>query len=82
MTFEEKLTQMLFERGMFKDQAAQVVDAVKADPANEAMAGRWSEEVDAYPDVILKLAWMSTLVHALAWIDANVPAAWYRPMFE
>jgi hypothetical protein len=82
MTYKKKLTDMLLERGMFKDQAAQVMTAVIADPANEAMAGRWNDEVDAYPDVILKLAWINTRLHALAWIDTNAPGAWYRPMFE
>lgn len=82
MTFEEELRGMLLHRGMFHAGVDEVMTSVKADPANEAMAGRWNEEVDAYPDVILKLAWMSTRVHALAWIDTNAPGAWYRPVFK
>lgn len=80
-TIENYLLAMLQERGMFESQAQAVLDMVKTAPENQAMQGRWSESTDAYPEIIIKMMWISTKDKALEWIDQNLPRAWYRPMF-
>lgn len=81
MTLEEKLRQLLVEHGLFESQADAVIQSVKADDANEAMLGRWGDAVDDYPPQMLAMLWLSTKRHALSYIDANLPLAWFRPLF-
>ena len=74
-TFESKLTEMLIERGMFEQQATEVMQRVKTDKASEAMKGRWNDDVSGYPEQLLHVAWYDVKQHALAWIDENAPQA-------
>ena len=78
MTIEENLIEMLVNDGMDDAQAKQVMERVKADKINDAM---WSHDIEDYPESLLDLLWLSTKGHALEWIDANLPLAWFRPMF-
>lgn len=82
MTVEEKLVDMLYNQGLFRPQAVEIVEHVKADKANESMAERWQDVADGYPDQIFAVLWISVKDHALQWIDENCPNAWFRPMFE
>ena len=59
MSIEETIKKMLFESGMFEDQCNQVIARMKANPANEAMSGRWQDNPEGYPPMIMSLAWMS-----------------------
>ena len=81
MTFEDKVKEMLVENGMFDNMADAVLEAVKTDEANEAMADRWQDDIESYPSVMLAVLWVSTERHAVEWIDANLPMAWFRPLF-
>lgn len=81
MTIEDTLKKMLTERGMFPEQSSAVLSRVKANPANEPMAGRWQDDAEGYPKEIMLLAWYSTKTEALAFIDETCPRAWFRPMF-
>jgi len=80
-TIRQRLETMLVERGMFPLQAQAVMDAVIADPASEPMNGRWTDTSSGYPTSLLAVIWISVERHTLAWIDANLPLAWFRPMF-
>jgi hypothetical protein len=57
MTIQETLAKMLFDRGMFPDEATKIVDQLKALPQNEAMQGRWSDAASDYPNVIITVLW-------------------------
>lgn len=57
MTIQEKLAKMLFDRGMFPDEATKIVDQLKALPQNEAMQGRWNDQADGYPNSIITVLW-------------------------
>ncbi len=81
MTLEEKFKKLLFESGMFESDAEAVMEAVKADSANKAMAGRWSDMAEGYPKALYGLLWVEVKRAALKYIDANCPQAWFRPMF-
>lgn len=82
MTIKDKAEQMLFERGMFKEQAEEVVRRVMADPANEAMQGRWNDDVEGYPAPLMAAIWLSVKGAALDYIVENYPKAWFRSQFE
>ena len=51
MTFEEKAIDMMFKRGMSKVQAHEVLKMVKEDVANDAMKGRWHDNMEGWPRI-------------------------------
>ncbi len=90
MTFAEYVKDYLFQSGMFPDQAETVLTLVKGDKANEAMQtrdgdkviqDRWEEDMEGYPPVMQALVRFATNRDAVAWIEANLPQAWYRLLF-
>ena len=81
MTIEDTIKKWLFDRGMFENQCNAVLERMKADPTNEAMAGRWTDTADGYPPQIMNIMWHSAKQEALAFIDETCPLAWFRPMF-
>lgn len=82
MTLKEKLTAMLVERGLFPDQAKQIMESIITDPDNKSMSDRWSHDIEEYPEPMLKVLWLVTSTHTLNWIDENLPLASFRPLFE
>lgn len=82
MTFEQNMKMLLEQSGMFPEQAQEVIELSKTDNINESMKGRWSDDVEGYPPMMVKVLWMSTKTIALQWIDENLPEAWYRSMFS
>lgn len=81
MTIKGEMVRMLQERGMFRNQAEEVIALVIADPTSESMAKRWNDNVSGYPAALLRVLWLSVQSYAVIWIDANLPQAWFRPMF-
>jgi hypothetical protein len=81
ITIESEIKDRLVDNGLFPDDADRVISAMKADEANEAMANRWNDSPEGYPPQIMAIAWLSARHHALSWIDANLPLAWYRSLF-
>lgn len=81
MTFKEKAIDLMFSNGMFEADAKTVFETIKAAPENEAMADRWNDDIDGYPPEMINVLWFTVKRHALAYIDATCPQAWFRPMF-
>lgn len=82
MTFEEYAKDYLQQRGMFPTQALAVLEKFKAAKEAESMIGRWQENIEDYPGVLLIGITLTLNSCALEWIDENLPLAWYRPLFE
>lgn len=84
MTTKEKLIQMCVERGMFEDDAKQVVEMAmpEIDKADTSHKTTWNSPSDGYPDVAYAVMFMYVSEKALEWIDKNKPKAWFRGMFE
>lgn len=82
MTFRQWAENFCVQNGMFPQQAKEVVERLIDSPASEAMAGRWDSNVDGYPPQMRSVILIGLKNEALSWIDQNLPAAWYRPMFE
>lgn len=81
MIIRDALEKRLFDNGMFEGDARAVLYAAMAAPENQAMEGRWTESVDAYPPQLLAVLWVSVQAHAVRWIDEHQPQAWYRAVF-
>jgi hypothetical protein len=83
MTFREWVVNYCFDKGMFGTQASAVVaDMVAADRTNEAMTGRWNDDVSGYSEALLALLMPSIDKNALVYIEKTCPDVWYKPMFD
>lgn len=81
MTFRQKAIELLYSNGMFREDAEKVVQNVIAHPSNEAMQGRWDDDIAGYPPQMLNVLWFTVKSFAVEWIDENCPQAWFRPLF-
>jgi len=79
---------MIFQRGVFEEQAKAIMDYVI--PKFDALAVDmkishkmdWNGRADRYPDVLyLTIFNLNLKPLVVEWIDANTPQAWYRSMF-
>ena len=80
MTWEQFAIEFLTRNGMFKQQAEEVVRLAKLDPRFRPLDVPW----DAYTgDQAVGVRLQINLKRfALGWIDANLPEAWFRVMFD
>ncbi len=84
MTTREKLEQMLYNMGMFENQAKQVID--EAIPELEKMAGDYKitfeRPASEYPEMLFNIWFITVKKVAKIWIEKNIPMAWFKPMFD
>jgi hypothetical protein len=83
-TVRQRCMGFLVGRGMFENQAKEVMDKfeeefVKEDPYNKKLLRSSASD---YPPVILTILFLRLKAEALVWIDANLSLAWFRPMFD
>jgi len=81
MTTRQKLESMLYDYGVFEEQATAIVDKFIAD-CKVASSVTWNRPANEYPDVMYAALMTAIKPYALAWIVENAPEAWFRPMFE
>lgn len=78
-TISARVIRYLTERGMLEQQAQAVLEIVKG--RNEAMDGLWEHAPSDYPEILIRAILLDTRKAAIEWIDANLPQAFFRPMF-
>lgn len=83
MTVREKLKDMLIQRGMFEDQAKEVIELSILELNKDADDYKitFDASSDVYPDGLYAAMFITIRPIALKWIDDNKPRAWFRPMF-
>jgi len=83
MNTRQKFEQMLFERGMFENQAKEVMDL--AIPVCDATAPdykiTWDRPAEEYPDPFYSVVFLSIKPVALKYIEEKCPMAWFKAMF-
>jgi len=84
MTTRERLKGMLTERGMFDENADEVLkEAIpRIEKSTPDYKITWDRPADEYLDAFYDSMWLSLRDVALEWIDEKAPEAWFRPMFE
>jgi hypothetical protein len=82
MTFKETMVKAMTSRGMFPNQAMDVINKYIEENKDDSMIGRWNEDVSEYPQNLQAILWMGVKAYAYKWIASNVPEAWFRPMFQ
>lgn len=80
MTFREKLTEMLYERGLVLEHAKEVIGFYEKSLGKE-MKDRLDDNVNDYPEAVMITVWMGVCESAVQWIDTEHPQHWARPMF-
>ncbi len=86
MTIRELLVQHLRGKGLFEMQATEVVtlhidEDEKLPVGKSAMHGRWDDTLDGYPPQLMPVLFVGVDKTAAEWLDANLPNAWFRPLF-
>lgn len=81
MTIEQKMLEMMAERGMMGDEANQALKHAKDAKSQVSMKGVWRRKAEDYPLSFLIALWMNVEREVLEWIDENAPLARYRPLF-
>lgn len=82
MTTKERLLKFeLIDNGMFPEQAEQVFQQALPKLQPNGYQVTWDRPASEYPDPFYAVLAMILKPIALEWIDANLPKAWFRPMF-
>ena len=81
MTFEEMVIKYCTDRGLFPDQADEVVAKCKSDDSFNSMAARWGHSVTEYPSSVGSVFMVSAKRVALEWANDNCVGAWFLPLF-
>ncbi len=82
MTTREKLESILQSRGLFPQQAKEVMDICVNDEQLNSSHISWNQPSEGYPDSLYSVLMMRIGEITLEWIDQNNPLAWFRPMFD
>ena len=84
MTTREKLENMLFNMGLFEEQAKSIID--ESIPELEKLTGGYKitfeSPANEYPDMLFDVWFITVKKVAKNWIEKNIPMAWFRPMFD
>lgn len=87
MTVRQKIEAKLCKMGIFESKATQIMDyaipLIDAEMAAEKTSGiTWNRPADEYPDALYAALFITHINrHVLAWAEANMPLAWWKPMF-
>ena len=71
-TFEEVMTDRLFNSAMWPEEIAAVLAEVKDSPEMDAMRDRWGDSIEEYP-VMVPICWIAVEARAIEWLTANKP---------
>ena len=83
ITVRQKFESVLVERGMFPEQAKTVMNLAITEIDSSGIGQiTWNRPADEYPSSIYAVLMLTVEKVALEWIDANMPMAWFRPMFD
>lgn len=81
-TFLESGKAYLVISGMWPEDADKIMQTAMDAPANEAMRGRWNDDVSGYPIVMMNVLTLSIRFAASKWLAANKPNHWARVVFD
>ena len=83
MTVRERLEYILFEYGMFEQQARKVMDIAipKIDLISDEYQIEWDADWGFYTDEMYDYLFDIIKKEALVWIDEHIPDVWFREHF-
>ena len=80
MNIEDTLKRELIDHGLWEKEADAILEEAKADPANELMKDRWTDDAEGYPRPLLGILWIGIKSKAVDWLKANKPDHWALSM--
>ena len=83
MTVREKLEGILFQYGMFEQQAYMVMNIAipKINAISDEYQIDWNGNWEMYNDEMYNFLFSIAKEEALKWIDEHCPKVWYRENF-
>lgn len=82
MTIQENISEMLQNKGLFPNQAEEVICLCKQNKdLFPDMEKRWNDNIQDYPSTLISVLCLSVNQVALQWINKNYPKAWYKSLF-
>ena len=84
MTIEEKLTEMLFNCGLWPEEIAKILEEYKTQEVAKHLAGRWGDQMANYGpqgEMLVKITWVSLKKFTFEWLSKNLPLHWARAAF-
>lgn len=82
MNTRERFEKMLYDHGMFPDQAKQVMSIAVTKMLIPDYNITWNRPAEEYPEAFYTIGWLLVRKVAREWIEKNCPKAWFRPMFD
>lgn len=82
MTIEDTLKKKLIDHGLWEEEADAIFEIARADPVNEPMKDRWTDDEGDYPSTMLVALWLSIEPIAVDWLKANKQNHWALSMFR
>jgi len=81
ITIKEKLEDLCIQNGLSPNETKSIIEVFYKSADNE-LKSRWNEDAGDYPPAIIGILWYGVKRCALAWIIANKPQHWAKPMFD
>lgn len=83
MTTRERFEKMLFDMGVFENQATQIMELAipRFSEVLPEYQVTWDRPSDEYPNAFYNVGFSIVKEAALEWIDKNLPQAWFRGLF-
>lgn len=73
MSIRERLEAELVNHGLWPEEATETLNKAEVAKENEAMKGRWNEDVTGYPPQLMSVLWLSIKTTAKEWLKAEKP---------
>jgi len=83
MTVRERLEAILFQFGMFEEQAFKVMEIAipEIDSISDEYKIQWDSDCNVYNDEMYDFLFSYVKKAALKWIDEHAPKVWFRENF-
>lgn len=83
-TVRQRLERMVFEKGVFEEQAAEIITAAIPELASALDGYKMNFEALAsdYPDSLYTVMFWKIKPIAVRWIEKNCPEAWFLELFK
>ena len=82
MTFQEKILDLLGQSGLWPEEAESILENLKQGEVGKAFGNRWGEQMNGYPESVIRGLWLHTQATAKDWLAKNAPQHFARKMFQ
>ena len=83
MTTQEKFESIIYNMGVFENDAKAIIETAKPELAALLPSYKitWDRPASEYPEPFYNVAMITVKKVALKWIEENKPNAWFKAVF-